>query len=62
MTFLSHPACFSGFIQDFLEQYAALLMQKAVSACFGLHGSRPMIKSNVGSMMFMSGILHSLLE
>ena len=32
MTCLSHPTCSSGFIQDFLDQYAALQMQKTVSA------------------------------
>ena len=31
MTFLSHSACSSGFIQDFLDHFA-LQMQKAVSA------------------------------
>ena len=34
MTFLSHPACSSGFIQDFLDQYAALQMQKAPGPMF----------------------------
>ena len=29
---LSHPACSSGFIQDFLDHNAALQMQNAVSA------------------------------
>ena len=32
MIFLSHPACSSAFIQNFLDHYAALQMQKAVSA------------------------------
>ena len=31
MTFLSHPSCFSGFIQDFLDHYT-LEWQKEVSA------------------------------
>ena len=61
MTFVSHPACSSGFIYNFLDHYAALQMQKAVSAYlqseqilpFGLHGSMPIIGSIVGSMMYM---------
>ena len=63
MTFLSHPACSFGFIQDFLDRYAALQMQKTVSAylsceqilSFDLHGSRPIKGSNVDSLVYMSG-------
>ena len=55
--FLSHPACSSGFIQDFLDHYAALQMQKAVSAFWlarqwAYVGS---MMSNVGSMMLHVG-------
>ena len=64
MTFLNHPACSSGFIKDFLDNNATLKIQKAVSAyllvkladtAFGLHGSRSIIGSNVGLIMYMSG-------
>ena len=62
MTFLRHPSCSSGLFQDFPDHYT-LEWQKAISAYlyneqilpFGLHGSRPIIGSNIGSIVDMSG-------
>ena len=55
MTFLSHPACSSGFIQVFLDHYAALKNKRwYLLTCKVRNGSRLMIGSNVGSMMHMS--------
>ena len=63
IAFLSHLAYSSGFIQDFLDHYTALQRQrqylltcKVSKYCsLALHGSRPIIRTNVGLMMYMSG-------